>query len=157
VPDIPLPEDLSTYIRGMESRIRALETAPRAQDTTLPITYETTDATFTTSSTTDVDSSPPAPTVTVTVGQSGRVLVTASAFIGLDNTNMSGFVSLWINGVFELDILGVSADASAMAANISSTRAISGLTAGANTFLLRYYVTSGTANFSARSLTVQTF
>jgi hypothetical protein len=157
VPDIPTPEDLGTYLKDVERRVRVLETAPRAQDTTLPITYATTDATFTTTSTVDVDSSPPGPTVTVTVGQSGRVLVTASAFIGLDNTNMSAFVSLFINGAVELDILGLSNNASAIAANISSTRAIDGLTPGPNTFLLRYYVTAGTGNFSARSLTVQTF
>jgi len=35
MPDIPLPEDLSTYIRGMESRIRALETAPRLQNSSV--------------------------------------------------------------------------------------------------------------------------
>jgi hypothetical protein len=70
---------------------------------------------------------------------------------------MSAFVSLFINGAVELDILGLSNNASAIAANISSTRAIDGLTPGPNTFLLRYYVTAGTGNFSARSLTVQTF
>lgn len=35
MPDIPLPEDLSTYIRSMESRIRALETAPRLQNSSV--------------------------------------------------------------------------------------------------------------------------
>ena len=157
MPDIPLPEDLSTYIRSMESRIRALETAPRAQDTTLPISFNELDTTFTTSSTTFVDSSPAGPTVTVNIGQSGRVLVSGSAYIGLDNSGMGAFVTLFVNGSDLLEIVGLSTDTSALAANVSSTRAITGLTPGPNTFHLKYYVTAGTANFSARSLTVQTF
>jgi len=35
MPDIPLPEDLSSYIRGLESRIRALETAPKLQNSSV--------------------------------------------------------------------------------------------------------------------------
>jgi hypothetical protein len=157
VPDIPTPEDLGTYLKDVERRVRVLETAPRAQDTTLPITFADLDSTFTTSSTTFVDSSPAGPTVTVNVGQSGRVLVSASAYIGLNNTNMSAFITLFVNGSDLLEIVGLSNASSQIAANVSSTRAITGLTPGPNTFLLRYFVTAGTGNFSARSLTVQTF
>lgn len=157
MPDIPTPEDLGTYLKELERRVRVVETAPRASDTTFPITFDSLNATFTTSSLSYVDSSPAGPTVTVNVGQSARVLVTASAYIGLDNTSMSGFVGLFVNGTRLLDIVGLSNASSQIAANVSSTRAVTGLTPGPNTFLLRYFVTAGTGNFSARSLTVQTF
>jgi hypothetical protein len=157
VPDIPTPETLGTYLKDVERRVRILETAPRAEDTTFPITFNELDSTFTTSSTSFVDSSPAGPTITVNIGQSGRVLVSASSYIGLNNTGMGAFMTLFVNGSDLLEIVGLSNNVSAIAANVSSTRAITGLTPGPNTFHLKYFVTSGTANFSARSLTVQTF
>lgn len=157
MPDIPLPEDLSSYVRDLERRIRTLETAPRAQDTTQPWQSNIIDGTFSTSSTVDVDSVPPGPSITIRVGQSGRALVSASAYIGLNTTNQSGFVALYIDGVPEVDIVGLSNNNSAMAANVASSRVVTGLSEGSHTFLLKYRVTTGTGNFSSRSLIVQPF
>ena len=157
MPDIPLPEDLSTYIRSMESRIRALETAPRAQDTTQPWQFAEINATFTTSSTVDVDSSPPGPTVTIDVTQTGRVLVSAGAYIGLNLTSQTGGVQLYIDGTAYTSIAGLSNASSQIAANVFSSRVVTGLTQGPHTFILKYRSTGGNVNFSSRSLIVQTF
>jgi hypothetical protein len=158
MPDIPLPEDLSTYIRSMESRIRALETAPRAEDTTQPWQFASTVATFSTSSTSPVDSSPPGPTVTINVTQTGRVLVSAGAYIGLDNVSQTATMSLYIDGILYASIAGLSNQSSQIAANVFSSRVFTGLTQGPHTFLLKYISNSGgNVNFSSRSLIVQTF
>ena len=158
MPDIPLPEDLSTYIRSMESRIRALETAPRAEDTTQPWQFAEINATFTTSSLVDVDSTPTAgPTVTINVTQTGRVLVSAGAYIGLSLTSQTGGVQLYIDGTAYTSIAGLSNASSQIAANVFSSRVINGLTQGPHTFVLKYRSTGGNVNFSSRSLIVQTF
>jgi hypothetical protein len=157
MPDIPLPEDLSTYIRSMESRIRALETAPRAEDTTQPWQFSSTVATFSTSSTVDVDASPPGPTVTINVTQTGRVLVSAGAYIGLDATGQTATIGLYIDNILSSSIAGLSNQSSQIAANVFSSRVFTGLTAGPHTFLLKYRSTGGNVNFSSRSLIVQTF
>lgn len=158
MPDIPLPEDLSTYIRSMESRIRALETAPRAQDTTQPWQFAEINATFTTSSTVDVDSTPTAgPTVTIDVTQTGRVLVSAGAYVGLTLTSQTAGVQLYIDGTAYTSIAGLSNASSQIAANVFSSRVINGLTQGPHTFVLKYRSTGGNVNFSSRSLIVQTF
>lgn len=157
MPDIPLPEDLSTYIRGMESRIRALETAPRAQDTTQPWSFNSIVATFSTSSTSPVDSSPAGPSVTVDVTQTGRVLVSAGAYIGLDTISQTASISLYIDGTLVSSIAALSNAASQIAGNVFSSRVFTGLTQGPHTFLLRYQSSGGNVNFSSRSLIVQMF
>jgi hypothetical protein len=158
MPDIPLPEDLSTYIRSMESRIRALETAPRAQDTTQPWQFASTVATFSTSSTSPVDSSPPGPSVTIDVTQTGRVLVSAGAYIGLDTTAQTATIGLYIDGILFSSIAGLSNASSPIAANVFSSRVFTSLTQGPHTFLLKYVSNfGGNVNFSSRSLIVQTF
>lgn len=157
MPDIPLPEDLSTYMRSMESRIRALETAPRAQDTSLPWVSDEDDGTFNTASLVAVDATPAGPTVTVNVGQTGNVLVTATAYIGLNSFSQTGYVDLYIDGSYWVNILAISQSATLLAANVSSSRVINGLTEGPHIFTLKYLVSGGNVNFSGRSLIVQTF
>lgn len=159
MPDIPLPEDLSTYIRTLESRIRALETAPRAVNTSQPWQFASADATFTTSSLTYVDSSPAGPTLTLQLNNAGNVLITAGAYIGLNDVNQTAAVSLNVNGANYIDILALgssSGTAFTIATNVSSTRVIA-LAAGIYTFKLQYKVTASSANFSARSLSIQPF
>ena len=159
MPDIPLPEDLSTYIRSMESRIRALETAPRAENTSQPWQFAVVETTFTTSSLTYVDSSPAGPSITLTLTNPGNVLVTAGSYIGLNSVNQTALVSLDINGTNYFDILALvisSGIAVTTAANIASTRVVS-LAAGTYVFKLKYRVTASNASFSARALSVQPF
>ena len=156
--DIQQPADLASVVRGLESRIRALETAPRLENSTLPWSSASIDDTFNTSSTTAVNSTPTAgPTVTIDVGQNGRVLVTATTYIGLNTTSQTGLVDLYVDGAYTINILALSNNASAIASNVSSSRVITGLTIGSHTFTLRYRATTGDVNFSGRSLIVQPF
>ena len=155
--DIQQPADLASVVRGLESRIRALETAPRLQNSTLPWTSSIIDPTFNTGSPTAVDSSPAGPTITIDVGQNGRVLVTASAYIGLNATGQTGSIDLYVDGAYTVNILALSNSASTIAANVSSSRVITDLSIGSHTFTLKYRVTTGDANFSSRSLIVQPF
>jgi hypothetical protein len=97
------------------------------------------------------------PTVTVDVGETGRVLATASAFIGLDNTGMTAAVSIFVDGVGTAGALALSNQTALLAASCCSTQVIEGLTPGPHTFQMRYKVTSGTGNFSSRTLLVQPY
>jgi hypothetical protein len=156
MPDIPLPEDLSTYIRGMESRIRALETAPRAQDTTLPWSYSFVDLAETTSSTTYVDLATAGPTVTVTVGRTGRVFVNVGSYVDVP-AGAQGTVGLFVDGFFVRDVVTLRG-ASNTISNPATTRVITNLSAGLHTFTLKYRsVTGALLGFGARFLTVQPF
>ena len=156
--DIPLPPDLATVLADYERRLRALETAPRLQNSQFPWPSDTINDTFNTSSTTPVDSTPTAgPTVVATVSNTGRVLVTASVFIGLNTTGQTGSVMLFIDGSFAMQIVALSNNASAFAANVSSYRSISGLTPGSHTFTLKYQTSTGNVNFSGRTLVVQPY
>ena len=156
--DIPLPPDLPSLLADYERRLRALETAPRLQNSAFPWPSATIDATFNTTSTTAVDSTPVAgPTVIATVTKTGRVLVTASVFIGLNTTAQTGSVDLFIDGNFHIQIVALSNAASAFAANVSSYRSIDGLSEGPHTFTLKYRTSTGNTNFSGRTLVVQPY
>lgn len=160
--DVPLPADLPAYLSDLERRVRTLETAPRLANSAFPWTAAADLTTFNTSSLTPVDSSPAGPTVTLNVTQTCRVLVTATAYIGLNSTSQSGFVWLYVDGVQLINILGTSNSASAFASNVSSSRVVDlsvypGLIAGNHTFTLKYAVSTGNVNFSGRSIVVQTF
>jgi len=155
--DIQLPADLSAMMADYERRIRVLETAPRLENSSLPWASATIDATFNTSSATAVDSVPAAPVVTIDVGQTGRVLVTATAYIGLNSTAQTGSVDLYIDGIAYVNILALSNNASTIASNVSSSRVITGLTLGSHTFVLKYRASTGNVNFSGRSLIIQPF
>ena len=158
MPDIPLPEDLSTYIRSMESRIRALETAPRAQDTSLPWSYSIVDPNEFTVSTTATDLATYGPEITTTVGQTGRVFINAGAYMN-PVYGAVGYVYLYIDGAYYRDILAFGSDpTSQIIGSVATTRVVTGLSAGSHTFTLKY-LTNGFAavNFAARFLTVQAF
>ena len=155
--DIQLPADLSAMMADYDRRIRVLETAPRLENSSLPWASATIDPTFNTSSATAVDSVPAAPVVTIDVGQTGRVLVTATAYIGLNSTSQTGSVDLFIDGTYFVNILALSNNASTIASNVSSSRFITGLSMGSHTFVLKYRASTGNVNFSARSLIIQPF
>lgn len=156
--EIPMPADLSSLLADYERRLRALETAPKLQNSEFPWPSVNIDTTFSTSSLTPVASSPTAgPIVTATITDTGRCLVTASAYVGLDSTGQTAFVSLFVDGVNTVQILGLSNGTSTIAGNVCSVRQVSNLTPGSHTFELRYYVTTGSANFSSRSLIVQPY
>lgn len=160
MPDVPLPEDLSTYMRSLEQRIRALETAPRAQDTTLPWQYNYVDTYETTASTTLTDLATVGPIVSIDTTNTARVLVTASAYIN-SPANTTGVVALYVDGVYFSDLIANGNSTSAtLALNLTNTRVIVdtvGLARGTHTFQLKYKTSLTLSGFGARLLTVQPF
>ena len=155
--DIQQPADMADILADYERRLRALETAPRLNNSAFPWPSDTADPTFNTSSLTPVDSSPVGPSVTATVTKTGRVLVTASVYIGLNTTGQTGSAFLFIDGVLKMQIVALSNASSAFAANVSSMRSITGITEGEHTFTLRYAASTGNVNFSGRTLVVQPY
>ena len=198
--DVQLPENFGTWANEIERRLRAVETAPKLQNSSITngtttvldstgavrtqfgllqdgtygigvinnsgqlvslgayvfgAQYDYVDPTFNTSSTTPVDASPPGPTVTITTGQTGRVLINASAYIGLNVTSQTGSVFLFANGSQVAQILAVSNANSAIAANISSARIFTFAANSSVTLSLRYAASTNNVNFSGRVLYAQ--
>jgi len=160
MPDIPLPEDLSTYIRNMESRLRALETAPRAQDTQQPWSSNFVDVSQTTSSTTYTNLATVGPTVTMNTTNTRSVLVTASVYIE-SPTNTTGDVGLYVDNVLFADVLANGNSGPAyLGVSLTNVRAIindPALSPGPHTFQLRYRSTGSPVDFGARFLMIQPF
>jgi hypothetical protein len=160
VPDIPTPEDLGTYLKELERRVRVLETAPRAQDTELPWSYNFVDVYQTTTATSYTNLATVGPTVTINTTNTTRVLVTASAYVDSPSNTTAG-IGLYVDGVLFADLLANSNSGPAyLAVNLTNVRAIidpAGLAVGPHTFQLRYRTTGTAAGFAARFLMVQPF
>jgi hypothetical protein len=108
-----------------------------------------------TSSTGYTDLATPGPTVTATVGESGRVKLTASAFLSAP-ANTSASVGLYQDGSLVLDVLALGNSTPAtIAVNASSVRVVDGLSPGAHVWELKYRTSSGTSTFAARTLIVE--
>lgn len=155
MPDIPLPEDLATYVRGLETRVRALETAPRLQNASFPWYPGFVSAQESTTSTAYVDLATPGPSVDVNIVDPGRVIVTVSAFCNTQATYQAD-IGLYVDGSFysQLLLVGSSVD---LGANFSSSRIHFPFSAGLHTFALKYRTSGGTSSFAARSLIVQPY
>lgn len=162
MPEIPQRADLSTWIRDTDRRLRALETAPRATATSQPWGYSFLDVAQSTNSTTYVNLTTAGPTVTMDVGQTCSVFVTASAYITTP-ANTSGLVGLFIDNALWGDVLTFSNSSTAtLAINSTTQRAIVDtdvLAEGSHTFQLRYRSSSSSSSvtFGARFLSVQPF
>lgn len=160
MPDIPTPEDLGTYLKDLERRVRVLETAPRALDTTQPWLHDYIDTLEATSSPTYTNLATVGPTVTIETGNTARVLVTASAYIS-SPTNTSGVVALFVDGVWFSELLtNGNSGPNDLAINVTNARVIVdtvGLAPGPHTFQLRYLSTLSAVGFAARLLIVQPF
>jgi hypothetical protein len=168
MPDIPLPEDLSTYIRGMESRIRALETAPRAQDTQQPWASGFVETQEGTSSTANTDLATVGPEVTVRVGQTNRVLITIASSIELPGNHDAAIV-LTIDGLLPITpeftlapVFALNRNADMIAGSYSTVRSFTSavfLPEGLHTFRMQYRKVSGAGFvfFANRFLMIQTF
>lgn len=95
------------------------------------------------------------PSVTVTIGKSGKAKVEASAYIATQAANVTGTGGLFLDGSLYLDVINAGDTAGIITTNSSSTRIISGLSAGSHTFDLRYKSSaSAGVQFAARSLVV---
>lgn len=160
MPDIPTPEDLGTYLKDLERRVRVLETAPRALDTTQPWSHDFIDTVESTSSLTYTNLATVGPTVTMETGNTSRVLVTASAYFDTP-PNTTGLVGLYVDGVLFSDLLTCgNGTTNYISTNITNMRVIVdtvGLAPGPHTFQLRYKSTLDPVGFAARLLIVQPF
>lgn len=104
------------------------------------------------------------PSVTATVGASGKVLVSASSWISVNptaNNDNGGLLGLYQDGTFVRDLLELDAGVSGVeyqgfgTANTATIRVLSGLSAGSHTWELRYRVKDTVGcTFAARSLVI---
>lgn len=110
-----------------------------------------------TTSTTFVDLATAGPERTVTVGQSGRVIVLGGAFAVSYDTNQSAVIGLKVDGNASYDWAVVTNNTGGdVGANIARAELIEGLTPGNHTFKLQYRQTlgGGSVEFAVRWLLV---
>ena len=155
MPDIPLPEDLSTYMRSLEQRIRALETSPRLQNASFPWYPGFVSAQENTTSSTYVDLATPGPTVNVVFDSTARIIVTVSAYCDTP-AGFQGDIGLFVDGSYYSQVLLVGSPEQ-LSANFSSSRIHFPFSAGPHTFQLKYRTTGGTSSFAARQLIIQPY
>lgn len=111
----------------------------------------------TTTSTSYTDLATAGPAVTVTTGT--KALVTITCSMNNSTSNEAQVVSFAVSGATSVSagdgwrLLFIGA-ATTDRARMSVTYLITGLTAGSNTFTMKYRVSGGTGTFSERSITV---
>lgn len=113
-----------------------------------------------TTSTVDADLATVGPTVTVTVGASGRVLAMFSAITTVSATGASASFGISVDGAAVAAASGFvhNFGAGSGGSGAAAVRQITGLTPGSHTFRLKYKSTNGTSvSFSNRSLLVLPF
>jgi hypothetical protein len=100
------------------------------------------------------------PAVTVTVGASGRALVTLSGDLSNDTVNMFSLLNYAVSGATTVAAADTNQRLVLLAAvagqqiGASRTFVVTGLTAGSNTFTMKYRVSAGTGTFIRRQITV---
>ena len=110
----------------------------------------------TTTSTSFADLATAGPTVTVTVGASGKVALHLASRIANSSADTDCYVGVDISGastVAATSLLIASAGAGKIL-RFGCTTIITGLSAGSTTFKMQYAVAAGTGTFEARELTV---
>ena len=100
--------------------------------------------------------------VTVTIGQSGVALVFISASISLNATGGAGYMSIAASGANTIAAgnapnMFYQAPGASYGGQSGNMAPLQGLSPGSTTFKLKYYVQGGSANFSARAITVVPF
>lgn len=166
--DIPLPPDLPAVLRDYEARLRALETAPRLQNSAFPWVSDFVETEQSTASTTNTDLATVGPEVTLTIGQTSRVEITMAATI-VAPAGVAAAGVLMVDGAypnsppFSLAPLFLRNDGAAtISAACSATRSWTSsvwLAPGLHTFRMRYRVAlgAGTVYFSNRYLAIRTY
>lgn len=110
-----------------------------------------------TTSTSFVDLTTQGPSVTVTIGPSGRAIVLGGAYMTSTVTNQTVVTGLFIDGVLSGDLADLgNATGGAISGDHSSGVLISGLSAGSHTFKLRYLqsLAGATGRWAARWILV---
>ncbi len=168
MPDIPTPEDLGTYLKELERRVRVMETAPRARDTEQPWASDFVETEESTSSTTNTDLATPGPEVTVYVGQTNRVLITMACAISLAAVQQGAAV-LQVDGLYPSDppftlapVFARNDTSAVISGSYSCTRNWTSslyLPEGLHTFRMQYRKVSGGGSvfYSNRFLMIQNF
>lgn len=133
--------------------LQVVDTAGNSQEI-LPAVQQYVDASITISNTAYAVNG--GPSVTATVGASGMVLLSASAYIQDLGNGYQGLIGFYLDGTFQRDLLTLNDAASADLGDVDTTRIVAGLSAGSHTFELRYKVAGAgqSAAISARSLVV---
>lgn len=150
--EISLPEDLTTIVRDLDRRVRALEVRPQ---TLRRAGYGPTQTRTNTGSS---QAFPNGPSVTATIGPSRQALVTINADIGLNVVNQTGLLSVsdgstwWPAGW--LSVSSSNSD-TIIAGRVGSTILTYNLNPGDVTFTAGGYVSTGSVNYSNIELSVQ--
>ena len=147
------------HLQGQNYRLAQME-GTKAPLGSLVIVTEEVDASTTTSSTTYV-SAPDGngPSLTVTVGASGQLLVLASCFMEPGGNDQTCFAGVYVNGTLlnNYDTLAVGANGTPIAVNAASARHVTGLPPTSSvTVELKYRVSAsapGAGTFGGRTLT----
>jgi hypothetical protein len=103
---------------------------------------------------------PSGPSVSATIGASGRALVTATCDLGLLNSNSTARLGFRINATnYRSGFVSVSDPAALIliASSIGRPVLVTGLSAGVTTFSVIAEMSSGTGQFSNTTLVVQPF
>lgn len=111
----------------------------------------------TTTSTSYTDLTTTGPSVTVTIGASGKAKVTASAQLSNSTANTYSGVGVVISGANTVAATTYMLDSGAANAPhaFSRTKVLTGLSTGATTFKLQYIAEAGTAKFAVREIIVE--
>ena len=98
------------------------------------------------------------PSVTLTTGTTALVTISVNL---INSTSVASYMTLAISGATTItgnsfeSTYGAARNSANVQTTASRTYAISGLTAGTNTFTLNYIVAGGTGTFIARSMTAK--
>lgn len=159
-----LPADFASQIVDLERRLRTLEATSRVPQvsslTAGPVFGQVIDYEATTS-TAYTDLATPGPEVTVTVGQTGRVVVTAGAFTTSPVDNQTVDVGVSVDGGAALQWAIVeNLTGGAFSASVAHSELVEDLAPGEHTFRLKYRQSLPGANegrFGLRFLQVQPY
>lgn len=113
--------------------------------------------TETTTSLTYADLTTVGPSVTVTVGASGKVMLHAKCRLKNNTANQyagAGIVVSGANTIAAFTLMIVQNDAASDFQEFGASTMLTGLAAGSTTFKMQYIVSGGTGEFNTRELTV---
>ena len=163
------PDDLGTVIADLRRRVEILERTPRLPTVStvgdLGLSWAEVEPEESTTSTTSVDLTTVGPALTVTVGQTGRVLIQGGAYTTSTVNNQTVMIEVWVkyegspSYQFAVELASLSnGTTGSLGVNISGS-VLMNLGDGTHQLKLMYRQTLGgaTARFAARWLMAQPF
>lgn len=155
-----LKEDYLAQINDLRRRLEILERTARLPNIStagLGVQYAEVVPEETTTSTSYVDLATAGPSVTATIGLSGRAIVLGGAYMTSTVTNQTVVAGLKVDAAATFDFAALGNNSSgSIAGDHSAAVLITGLTAGAHTFKLQYLQSLGgaTGRFGSRWIMV---